>query len=116
MILPPLSGAKAAARLRQILSRGAAPSPEIEAKVRAILADVRERGVAAATEYARSFDGLGPRQPLRLSGKTVETAAAKCPKPVQDAIKRAIRQVRAFRRAQRDAQRHDRGLWGQCRR
>ncbi|MEN9309565.1 MAG: hypothetical protein RL173_3497, partial [Fibrobacterota bacterium] len=44
MIFPPLSGTKAASRLKQIVNRGAAPTPEIETKVRAILADVRERG------------------------------------------------------------------------
>lgn len=100
MIFPPLSGAKAAARLKQILARGASPDPQIETKVRAILADVRERGLPAVTEYARALDGLGPKQPLRISTKTVETTALKCPKPVQDAIKRSIRQVRAFHERQ----------------
>lgn len=100
MIFPALTGAKAAARLKQIVGRGTAPSPEIEAKVRAILADVRDRGLVAATEYARSFDGLGPKQPLKLTTKTVEAAAAKCPKAVQEAIKRSIRQVRAFHERQ----------------
>lgn len=100
MIFPPLSGTKAASRLKQIVNRGAAPTPEIETKVRAILADVRERGLVAVTEYARSFDGLGPKQPLKVSSKVVETAAAKCPKPVQEAIKRSIKQVRAFHERQ----------------
>jgi len=100
MILPLLSGTKAATRLKQILSRGAAPSPEIEAKVRGILADVRDRGLPAVTEYARALDGLGPKQPLRVAAKTVDAAANKCPKPVQEAIKRAIRQVRAFHERQ----------------
>jgi len=100
VIFPALSGAKASARLKQIVGRGTSPTPEIESKVRAILADVRERGLVAATEYARSFDGLGARQSLRLSAKTMESAAGKCPKPIQDAIKRSIRQVRAFHERQ----------------
>jgi len=100
VIFPALSGTKAQTRLKQILSRGASPDPQIEAKVRAILADVRERGLPAVTEYARAFDGLGPKQPLKLSTKVVEAAALQCPKPVQDAIKRSIKQVRAFHERQ----------------
>lgn len=100
MILPPLSGAKAAARLKQIVSRGTAPTPDVEAKVRAILADVRTRGLVAVAEHARTFDGLGPKQPLRIPARTLEAAATRCPKPVQDAIKRSIRQVRAFHERQ----------------
>lgn len=100
MIFPALSGTKAATRLKQIVNRGAAPTPEIETKVRAILGDVRDRGIAAVTEYARSFDGLGSKQPLKLSTKVVEAAAAKCPKAVQEAIKRSIKQVRAFHERQ----------------
>lgn len=102
MILPVLSGKKAATKLSAILARGASPDPSVEAKVRQILTKVREGGVAAATEYAREFDGLGARQPLRLTVKALDAAAAKCPRPVQEAIRRAIRQVRAFHEKQRE--------------
>lgn len=102
MILPVLSGKKAAARLSGILSRGMSPEPEVEAKVRQILSEVKSGGVAAATDFARRFDGLGPKQGLRISVKALDAAAAKCPRPVQEAIRRSIRQVRAFHEKQRE--------------
>jgi histidinol dehydrogenase len=100
VILPPLSGAKAAARLKTILARGASPDAQTEAKVREILRDVRDKGLPAVTEYARSLDGLGPRQGLRIPLKALDAAAEKCPRPVQEAIRRSIRQVRAFHERQ----------------
>ena len=100
MILPPLSGAKAAARLKTILARGTSPDAATEDKVRKILREVRERGLPAVTEFARSLDGLGPRQALRFTVKSMDTAAGKCPRAVQEAIRRSIRQVRAFHERQ----------------
>ena len=102
MILPVLSGKKAATRLSAILSRGTSPDAETEAKVRRILSDVKDAGIAAATMYAREFDGLGAKQNLRISVKSLDAAAAKCPRNVQEAIRRAIRQVRAFHEKQRE--------------
>ena len=102
MILPVLSGKKAATRLSAILSRGASPDAETEAKVRRILSDVKDAGIAAATAYAREFDGLGAKQNLRIPVKSLDAAAAKCPRNVQEAIRRAIRQVRAFHEKQRE--------------
>lgn len=102
MILPVLSGKKAAAKLSVILARGASPDSEVEAKVRQILSNVKEGGLAVATSYARDFDGLGPKQGLRISAKAIDAAAAKCPRPVQEAIRRSIRNVRAFHEKQRE--------------
>lgn len=100
MILPSLSGAKAAARLKTILARGASPDAATETRVREILREVRERGLPAVLEYARSLDGLGARQGLRFSTKALDSAAGKCPRTVQEAIRRSIRQVRAFHERQ----------------
>ena len=100
MILPPLSGAKAAARLKTILARGTSPDAATEAKVREILREVRERGLPAVVEFARELDGLGSRQGLRFTAKSLDAAAGKCPRPVQEAIRRSIRQVRTFHERQ----------------
>jgi histidinol dehydrogenase len=100
VILPPLSGAKASARLRQILSRGAAPDPQTEAKVREILRSIREGGLPSVLEHARRLDGLGPRQGLRVAARSLDAAAGKCPRDVREAIQRAIRQVRSFHERQ----------------
>jgi len=102
VILPVLSGKKASTRLAGILARGLSPDPAVEAKVRQILSDVKKGGLPVATAYAREFDGLGPRQSVRLSAKALDAAAAKCPRPVQEAIRRSIRQVRAFHEKQRE--------------
>jgi histidinol dehydrogenase len=100
VILPVLSGKQAATRLSAILARGASPDAAVEAKVRQILSEVKSGGLAAATAFAREFDGLGPRQGLRISVKAMDAAAAKCPRAVQEAIRRSIRQVRAFHERQ----------------
>lgn len=102
MILPVLSGRKAATRLSAILSRGVSPGPEVDAKVGQILSQVKEGGVVAATALARQYDGLGPKQGLRIPVKVLDAAAAKCPRPVQEAIRRSIRQVRAYHEKQRE--------------
>src|SRR5512133_2441674 len=59
-----------AAAFRKIEERGEHPPVGVEATVRAILADVRERGDAALFEYTARFDQL------ELTGATIEIPQA----------------------------------------
>jgi histidinol dehydrogenase len=84
--------------VRRLLGRSGHPDAALEKTVRGILAGVREGGLAAATDYARKFDGLVGS--LKVSPKQLAAAAAKCPDEVRAAIRLAIRNVRDFHKHQ----------------
>lgn len=93
---------KATAKSAEVLrlcGREAAPSLEIAQKVRKILSDVREGGLATAVKYAQEFDGLKGDK-LLISKSAIAASAAECPIAVQKALKLAIRNVREFHELQ----------------
>ena len=61
-----LRGRKAEAFVRALEQRGAADLARVEKQVRRIVADVRKNGDRALRRYAEKWDGLKPRQPLRV--------------------------------------------------
>lgn len=71
--------------------------PHIEQSVARILADVRERGDAAITDYAAKFDGvrLSPDR-FQVTRAEIEAAEAGVPTSVRKAIRTALRQIRDF--------------------
>jgi histidinol dehydrogenase len=79
----------------------AAPCAELEASVRAILADVRARGDTALLGYARRFDGANAHSLIeldlseRLAGALQALAA-----PQRDALRAAHERIRAFHERQ----------------
>ena len=87
------------AALRQ---RGQTPGPEVVAAVRAILADVRQRGDAALFEHTRRLDGvrLDPCT-LRVASSEVEAAAGTLAAEVRDALALAAARIEAFHQRQR---------------
>lgn len=85
--------------IERLCSRSVAPSPEIHKKVLSILEDVKKNGVSAALRYAKEFDGLNASS-LKISVKTVASAAAKTPESLRSAIRSAIRNVRDFHKKQ----------------
>lgn len=85
--------------IERLCSRSVAPSPEIHKKVLSILEDVKKNGVSAALRYAKEFDGLNASF-LKISAKTVASAAAKTPESLRSAIRSAIRNVRDFHKKQ----------------
>lgn len=85
--------------IERLCSRSVAPSPEIHKKVLSILEDVKKNGVAAALRYAKEFDGLNASS-LKISAKTVASAASKTPESLRSAIRSAIRNVRDFHKKQ----------------
>ncbi|OLL70986.1 Histidinol dehydrogenase [Pseudonocardia sp. Ae168_Ps1] len=74
-------------------------------RVRAIIADVRDRGDEAVREYSARFDGWEPES-FRLSPERVDELIASLPGQVVDDIRFVQDQVRGFARAQRDSM-HD---------
>lgn len=85
--------------IERLCSRSVAPSPEIHKKVLSILEDVKKNGVSAALRYAKEFDGLNASS-LKISAKTVASAASKTPESLRSAIRSAIRNVRDFHKKQ----------------
>ena len=85
--------------IERLCSRSVVPSPEIHKKVLSILEDVKKNGAAAALRYAKEFDGLNASS-LKISAKTVASAASKTPESLRSAIRSAIRNVRDFHKKQ----------------
>ena len=69
-----LSGRKAEAFVRSLEQRGATGLARVEKQVRAIVAGVRKHGDRALRRFAEKWDGLGPRQPLRVNDAELEAA------------------------------------------
>ena len=75
---------------------------DVRERVRAIIADIRERGEAAVREYANTFDRV-ERESFRLSEAEISDIVAGLPRQVIDDITFVQDQVRNFAQVQRDS-------------
>jgi histidinol dehydrogenase len=83
-------------------SHGGPGSPEALAAVRAILADVLERGDAAVREATQRFDGVDV--PVsRVPTHVIAEALAATPAPLRAALEAAAEAIASFHRTQRHA-------------
>lgn len=91
-----------AAKLQAIRSRNVALDDELMGQVAAIIRDVRTRGDAALIDYAARFDAqvIQPSD-LRVSEESLRSAASKADRRVVEALREAIRRVRAFHEFER---------------
>lgn len=89
-------------KLAKIKERNVALDAELMRNVSAIIEDVRARGDAALVEYTARFDGvtLRPDQ-LRVDAETLRTSAARVEGHVLEALREAIRRIRAFHEYER---------------
>jgi histidinol dehydrogenase len=78
---------------------------EVETRVAAILADVRQRGDAAVLEYSRRFDGLNAVTvaALELTQAELKAAFEALPAAQREALNAAARRVRSYHEAQKKA-------------
>jgi histidinol dehydrogenase len=88
--------------LERIRGRNVAFDAPLLSEVSAIMQEVRERGDAALIEYAALFDGwvLQPAE-LRVDEEALRRTAARVDSLVLEAIREAIRRVRAFQALER---------------
>jgi histidinol dehydrogenase len=86
---------RADAAIQQLEQRGAANTAKVDTTVRAILADVRERGDAALREIATRFDELGD-QPLLVTPEEMKAAWDSTAEALKAAMKLAQANIRAF--------------------
>jgi histidinol dehydrogenase len=91
------------AALEALTRDEAAQDDEVEATVRAIVADVRKRGDAAVLEYTRKFDRLQARSmaDLEVPQARLKAALAALPAAQAAALREAAARVRAFHERQR---------------
>ena len=84
-----------------LLSAKREDSPDVDATVSDIIADVRARGDAALTELTEKFDRLKlTASGLRLSADEIHTAAASVPQTERDALSLAADRIRAYHERQ----------------
>ncbi len=84
-----------------LLSAKREDSPDVDATVSDIIADVRARGDAALTELTEKFDRLNlTASGLRLSADEIHTAAASVPQTERDALSLAADRIRAYHERQ----------------
>ncbi|WP_232668242.1 histidinol dehydrogenase [Pseudonocardia sp. TRM90224] len=83
-------------------STGRTTDPAIADRVRAIIADVRQRGDAAVREYSAQFDGWTPES-FRLAPDEIDRLVAGLPEQVLTDIAFVQEQVRGFALVQRES-------------
>jgi histidinol dehydrogenase len=90
-----LSGAAAAASVRRMAARGSRYA-EVEPGVRRIVADVRRRGDRAVRKYAEQWDGLPPREPLRVAEEEIKAAWKSAAPQLKASLRTAAANIRRF--------------------
>src|ERR1700761_3332985 len=90
-----------AQKFRAFLDGKRETAADVEAAVRAIVADVAARGDAALGEYTRKFDRLDlDRAGLRVTPEEIAAAQRACEGAALDALKLARDRIEAFHRRQ----------------
>ncbi len=83
--------------LQRIRNRNVALDDELMSQVAAIIQDVRTRGDAALIDCAARFDGcVLELSDLRVGEDLLQRTANRVDAPVLEALREAIRRVRAF--------------------
>ena len=71
-------------------------SADTERAVARIVKDVRSKGDSALRRYAEKWDGLAPKQSLRVSEQELATALASIPANLRHALETAAHNIRKF--------------------
>jgi histidinol dehydrogenase len=95
MKLSIVPAAEVETRLARVLARSAASSPDVDAAVAQILADVRARGDAALADLTERFDGVRP-DALRVPPQALERALGELDADLRAVIEAAAGNVRRF--------------------
>jgi len=76
--------------------RGTTDLAQVERKAQRIVNDVREKGDRALRHYAQQWDGLGPKQPLRVPEDEMEKAWAGAEDKFKGALQVAAANIRQY--------------------
>ena len=91
-----LSGRQAETRVRALEKRGATDLARVEKKVACIVADIRKNGDRALRRYGQEWDGLKPKQPLRVSEAQLEQAWRSVSEEFKHALNIAAGNIRQY--------------------
>jgi histidinol dehydrogenase len=91
-----VSGRNAESLVRKLEGRGTSALARVEKPVRRIVQDVFENGDRALRRYAQKWDGLRPRQALRVPESELEEAWAKVSEDFKQALKTAAANIRQY--------------------
>lgn len=91
-----LRGRNAQAFVRLLEQRGASGVARVEKQVGRIVVDVRKTGDHALRRYAEKWDGLKPRQPLRVAAAELEKAWNTAPEQFKQALITAAGNIRRY--------------------
>ena len=84
------------AALAALIERGSTSLESVQPAVKRIVADVRRSGDRALLRYARRFDRLAADAAIRVDADEMAAAWSKIDPALQDALKTAAKQIRAF--------------------
>ncbi len=87
---------RAAERRVAVLSHRGGRLDTVEPRVRRIVKDVRKNGDRALRRYAERWDGLRPRQPLRVVAAEMKQALESVAPEFRSALERAAANIRRF--------------------
>jgi histidinol dehydrogenase len=90
------------AELEALTRYEATQDPEVQATVRAIIADVRARGDAAVLEYTKRFDRVAASSlnELEIGKEKLEAALRTVPSPQAQALRSAAERIKTFHEKQ----------------
>ncbi|HEY6305811.1 MAG TPA: histidinol dehydrogenase [Candidatus Angelobacter sp.] len=91
-----VSGRGAEALVRMLEKRGATSLAKVDRRVRGIVDDVRKNGDRALRRYAEKWDGLKPRQPVRVPEAEFEQAWNEVADNFKQALKVAAVNIRQY--------------------
>jgi histidinol dehydrogenase len=96
-------GQRREAKLARVASRNVVLDGELMRAVAAVIEDVRTRGDEAVVEYTERFDGVTlERDQLRIDERQLRRFAQLADAPVREALREAIKRVRAFHERERE--------------
>lgn len=90
-----VSGREAAAMVERLARRGSGVSG-LEPRVRRIIEGVRRGGDRALRRYAERWDGLAPKQSLRVSDEEMAAAWRTIPPVLRKSLRQAAQNIRRF--------------------
>jgi histidinol dehydrogenase len=90
-----LSGRAAEAMVGRLAGRST-DLARIEPRVRRIVEDVRRDGDRALRRYLEKWDGLSPKQPLRVPQQEIANAGKSLSPPLRKALEEAVKNIQRF--------------------
>src|SRR5258708_3996925 len=96
-----LEGRRAANFVKKLEQRGPSALARVEKQVRRIVDDIRKNGDHALRRYAEKWDGLKPKQPLRVPQAEMEQALRAVSEEFRQALQIAATNIRQHCEAQK---------------